>query len=260
MRGITVLIDRELRREGKESAEAHSQRADRGKEKQSEKKTGLVKTSVKDSGWNRTRSIDVFLKRRLDIFGFSVSFSLLRLFCLLLWPSFCVSSSVLCSIITLDLPNCTILLQSLTFLCFTFLRSVLDSRLLPGMNSAAVGLIVAAAFSLFQKTLSISPFPLPFLSTAIIIAAFAAVAVFNVLAPFVVIGGGVVGALIEAIASAVQLQLFALVCPCVRCSYSFSFSSLILLLIASINRPLYDRLLLCWDICFVFFPSFIFWS
>jgi chromate transporter len=65
-------------------------------------------------------------------------------------------------------------------------------RALPGLNSAAVGLIVASVFQLALNAYGSSPFPTTSVSIGII--GFAATETLKVPAPFVVIGGGVLGA------------------------------------------------------------------
>lgn len=64
-------------------------------------------------------------------------------------------------------------------------------KALPGLNAAAIGLIVAAVFQLTLSAYSTSPFQ--HASICIGIIAFAATDVLAVPAPFVVIGGGVLG-------------------------------------------------------------------
>ena len=64
-------------------------------------------------------------------------------------------------------------------------------RALPGLNSAAVGLIVASVFQLTLNAYSTSPFPITSICIGII--AFAATDVLVVPAPLVVVGGGVLG-------------------------------------------------------------------
>ena len=63
-------------------------------------------------------------------------------------------------------------------------------RALPGLNSAAVGLIVASVFQLTLNAYSTSPFPITSICIGII--AFVATDVLVVPAPLVV-GGGVLG-------------------------------------------------------------------
>lgn len=64
-------------------------------------------------------------------------------------------------------------------------------RLLPGVNAAAVGIIGSSVFTMYAKTLVNSPFPA--YSTGIAILGFVGVRVLQVLAPFVVIAGGLAG-------------------------------------------------------------------
>ena len=64
-------------------------------------------------------------------------------------------------------------------------------RALPGMNAAAVGLVVAASFSLYDKVRSASPFPDT--AVAIGILGFAAVELFKAPAPAAIVGGGALG-------------------------------------------------------------------
>lgn len=64
-------------------------------------------------------------------------------------------------------------------------------RALPGINSAAVGLIVVAVFQLGLKIIDQSPFPIATLSIGII--AFGLTDIFDVPAPLVVLAGGVLG-------------------------------------------------------------------
>ncbi len=64
-------------------------------------------------------------------------------------------------------------------------------RALPGLNSAAIGLIVASVFQLSLKAYVSSPFPITSICIGII--SYAATEILNVPAPFVVIGGGVLG-------------------------------------------------------------------
>lgn len=64
-------------------------------------------------------------------------------------------------------------------------------RALPGLNAAAVGLIVASVFQLTLSAWSTSPFPTT--SICIGILAYGATEVLAVPAPFVVVGGGVIG-------------------------------------------------------------------
>lgn len=66
-------------------------------------------------------------------------------------------------------------------------------RALPGLNSAAVGLIIASVFQLTLNAYSSSPFPKT--SVCIGIIAFGATDVLGVPAPFVVLGGGALGVL-----------------------------------------------------------------
>lgn len=68
---------------------------------------------------------------------------------------------------------------------------LLPCRALPGLNSAAVGLIIASVFQLTLTAYSGSPFPSA--SICILIVAFGATEVLAVPAPFVVLGGGVLG-------------------------------------------------------------------
>lgn len=62
---------------------------------------------------------------------------------------------------------------------------------LPGLNSAAVGLIISSVFQLSLNAYVSSPFPTT--SICIGILAFAATDVVTIPAPFVVVGGGVIG-------------------------------------------------------------------
>jgi chromate transporter len=62
---------------------------------------------------------------------------------------------------------------------------------LPGLNSAAVGLIVASVFQLTFSALDVSPHPIT--SVCVGILAYGATDVLAVPAPIVVLGGGVIG-------------------------------------------------------------------
>lgn len=73
----------------------------------------------------------------------------------------------------------------------TFRKWKLYRHALPGLNSAAVGLIISSVFQLSLNAYTSSPFPTT--SICIGILAFAATDVVKVPAPFVVIGGGIVG-------------------------------------------------------------------
>ena len=64
-------------------------------------------------------------------------------------------------------------------------------RALPGLNSAAVGLIVTSVFQLTLNAYTTSPFP--HASICIGILGYAATDVLGVAAPFVVVGGGALG-------------------------------------------------------------------
>jgi len=64
-------------------------------------------------------------------------------------------------------------------------------RFLPGMNAAAVGLVVAASFSLYDKARAASPFPDT--TVAIGILGFAAVELFKLPAPVAIMCGGLLG-------------------------------------------------------------------
>ena len=64
-------------------------------------------------------------------------------------------------------------------------------RALPGLNSSAVGLIVASVFQLTLSAYATSPFPTA--SICIGILAFGATDVLAAPAPAVVVGGGVLG-------------------------------------------------------------------
>jgi len=64
-------------------------------------------------------------------------------------------------------------------------------RALPGMNAAAVGLVVAASFSLYDKVRASSPFPDT--AVAIGILGFAAVELYKVPAPAAILAGGLLG-------------------------------------------------------------------
>mmetsp|Transcript_26557 Transcript_26557/g.41569 ORF Transcript_26557/g.41569 Transcript_26557/m.41569 type:complete len:297 (+) Transcript_26557:102-992(+) len=75
----------------------------------------------------------------------------------------------------------------------TFRKWPVYRRALPGMNSAAVGLIVASVFSLYNKVRSTSPFP----DTAVAIGliGFVLVELYKAPAPAVVVLGGILGLL-----------------------------------------------------------------
>ena len=75
--------------------------------------------------------------------------------------------------------------------CCAPARPQIYRRALPGLNSAAVGLIVASVFQLSLNAYATSPFP--HASICIGILAYGATEVLNTPAPFVVIGGGVLG-------------------------------------------------------------------
>lgn len=64
-------------------------------------------------------------------------------------------------------------------------------KALPGLNSAAIGLIIAAVFQLTLSAYSVSPFPHASICIGIIV--FGATEILNLPAPFAVIGGGVLG-------------------------------------------------------------------
>mmetsp|Transcript_6663 Transcript_6663/g.10538 ORF Transcript_6663/g.10538 Transcript_6663/m.10538 type:complete len:109 (+) Transcript_6663:1860-2186(+) len=66
-------------------------------------------------------------------------------------------------------------------------------RALPGMNAAAVGLIVAAVFQLYNKARSTSPFP--DFSVVVGVLGFVAVELFKIPAPGAVVCGGLLGLL-----------------------------------------------------------------
>ncbi len=59
------------------------------------------------------------------------------------------------------------------------------------MNAAAVGLVVAAVFSIYDKVRSTSPFP--DWTVAVGMAGFVAVEVLGVMAPVAIIAGGALG-------------------------------------------------------------------
>ena len=70
---------------------------------------------------------------------------------------------------------------------------------LPGLNSSAVGLVVAACFGMAIKVHAISPFPS---STVVIgILAFCAVHLYKQQAPLVILGSGVLGIIAWAVGS-----------------------------------------------------------
>jgi chromate transporter len=75
----------------------------------------------------------------------------------------------------------------------TFRNWQIYRRALPGLNSSAVGLIVASVFQLTLSAYDQSPFP--HTSICIGIVAYAVTEVFNCPAPLVVVGGGVLGVL-----------------------------------------------------------------
>lgn len=64
-------------------------------------------------------------------------------------------------------------------------------RALPGLNSAAVGLIVASVFQLTLQAWSTSPFPTTSICIGMLV--FGATEVLGCPAPLAVIGGGVIG-------------------------------------------------------------------
>lgn len=64
-------------------------------------------------------------------------------------------------------------------------------KALPGLNSAAIGLIIAAVFQLTLSAYSVSPFPHASICIGIIV--FGATEILNIPAPIAVIGGGVLG-------------------------------------------------------------------
>jgi len=74
-----------------------------------------------------------------------------------------------------------------------FRKWPLYRRALPGMNAAAVGLVVAATFSLYDKVRTTSPFPDT--AVAIGIIGFVAVEIFKAPAPAAIVLGGCLGAI-----------------------------------------------------------------
>lgn len=87
-------------------------------------------------------------------------------------------------------PGIIIIFGSLPYWA-VFRKFPIYRRALPGMNAAAVGLIVTAVFSLYDKLRSTSPFP----DTAVAIGllGFAAVEIFKWPAPAAIVAGGVLG-------------------------------------------------------------------
>jgi len=74
-----------------------------------------------------------------------------------------------------------------------FRNFALYKKMMPGLNSSAVGLVVSAMFKMLLQVHGVSPFPDT--SLAIGILGYTAVASFKVEAPLAVLGGGVLGAI-----------------------------------------------------------------
>mmetsp|Transcript_30756 Transcript_30756/g.73889 ORF Transcript_30756/g.73889 Transcript_30756/m.73889 type:complete len:571 (+) Transcript_30756:69-1781(+) len=99
-------------------------------------------------------------------------------------------TGVVCCWVGLFGPGILVIYGALPF-WGSFRQWPLYRRALPGMNAAAVGLVVAAVFSLYDKARSTSPFP--DWAVAIGILGFVAVEVFKMPAPAAVVGGGFLG-------------------------------------------------------------------